>query len=407
MKLREKMRPVTFEDVVGQQHLTGKKSVLRNLIDKGSFDALMFVGPPGTGKTTVAEMIGDELSLPFYRLHASSSGTGDVKKIVDAALSAGRQVLLFIDEIHRFNKAQQDLLLRVIDEGSAKLIGASTENPSHNLIAPLRSRSFIFTFRSLGGQDLYKLMERALGHFRETYGVSEVVVPDGLFDELKADAAGDGRRFLNLLEITAMLGDKEGDVLTLSRDGMDEIARKTTYDTDEHYDLLSAMIKSIRGSDPDAALVWALKLIDYGVDAETVFRRLLISASEDIGNAFPDALVFANNAYQSFQAVGYPEGMIILSHLVTFLASCPKSNRSYMALHRVRRFLEENDPKVPEQIRHHTKTYRYPFDHGEFVRQTYLKEGEQFYFPSGVGFEAKIRERMKRLWDGAKKYDEE
>ena len=405
MKMPEALRPKGFEDIVGQDHLFKEDALFLKLIKSGNFDSLILIGPSGCGKTTVAEMIGEYLSVEFFRLHASTSGSSDIKNIIESTKHYGKEAIVFIDELHRFNKTQQDLLLKVIDGRHARLIGASTENPYFNLTQPLRSRSYVFEFRSLDGSALDKLYAKAAEYIKEAYGVSEVKADPEALERIKRVSLGDGRRFLNLLELAVIKGKFQGESVTLGLEGIEEYVTGGSYDTDEHYDLLSAMIKSIRGSDPDAALLWGMKLLESGVAPETVFRRLLISASEDIGNAFPDALVFANSAYEAFTNVGRPEGDIIFAHAVTYLASCPKSNKSYMALHKVKNYLQANNPKVPEHLRQGGSGYIYPFDKGGFVKQDYTTEPVKFYEPLDTGFEAKFSERLKKLWSGTGKYE--
>lgn len=404
-RLIERIYPKHFDELKGQQHLLSDNAPLRKIISDGNFESLIFVGPPGTGKTRLAKIAGEILSLPFYRLHAASSGSSELKNIVDSTKSYGKPVLIFIDEIHRFSKVQQDLLLDLIDEKHAKLIGASTENPYFKITPALRSRSLLFTFKPLGKEALKSIFDQALTEIKKMYEVKNVKVEEGIFEKLCSASNGDARRFLNMIEIAAMTSPIRDDVMFLDVSEVEDLIMKMSYSEDEHYDLLSAMIKSIRGSDPDAALVWSKKLLKSGVDPESIFRRLLISASEDIGNAFPDALVFANAAYESFLKVGMPEGDIILSHVVTYLASCPKSNRSYLAGNDAERYLKEVNPYPPENIRHNPVGYKYPFDYGEFVAQNYMKNEKVFYDPSDAGFESKIGQRLKRLWKGIKKYD--
>lgn len=403
MNLADAMRPRTFGDIIGQSHLTNKGSLLMRLLESGNFDSIMFVGPPGTGKTSMAKLTGEALNLSFYSLHAASAGTPELKRISDAAKN-GQKSLVFIDEIHRYNKSQQDLLLKLIDDRLIKLVGASAENPYYNLVPALRSRSFIFNFKAVLPDDLKVLASRACDYFKDSFDVDDVDTSECI-DYIIENAQGDVRRFLNLLELSALIGLKEGRVLKCSSVGLPEIASKRMFGQDEYYDVLSAMIKSIRGSDPDAALLWGMKLIKNGVSPEAIFRRLMISASEDIGNAYPDAVVFVNAAYNSFTNVGVPEGLIILAHAITFLASCPKSNKSYDAYHMVTRYLHEHDPEVPKNIAHSAEGYKYPFDYGSFVKQQYLPRELQFYTPSDSGFEIKLKERLARLWNGYKKYD--
>jgi putative ATPase len=403
MLLAELSRPKQLDEIAGQQHLLSETAALRRIIKSGLFDSLIFVGPPGTGKTTVARIIGDMLSMPFYPLHSTAAGAAELKKIGDMAQSSGRQALVFVDEVHKYNKTQQNYLLKMIDDRYIRIVAASTENPTYTLLPALRSRSLIFNFHPLNEQDMICLAKRTEKLIADKFDVEKVDF-SAVIQNLTAESGGDARRFLNMLELTALLGKRYGNTLVLSDEGLEELIRKRRFDEDEYYDLLSAMIKSIRGTDPDAALLWGLKLVQSGVDPEMVFRRLMISASEDIGNAFPDALVFVNSAFQAFMNVGLPEGMIILSHTLTYLASCPKSNRSYEAYGSAKKYLEENDPQAPDNIKHSAVGYKYPHSFGGFVEQKYKPDGLKFYYPSKNGFELKIAERLERLW-GSKDND--
>jgi putative ATPase len=404
MRFTEIFKPKKFDEIVGQDHLLSDNSLFRQLIQSADFDAIILTGPSGTGKTSIAELIGDYLALPFYRLHAASSGNSEIKKIIDTTRHYGKPAIIFVDEIHRFSKVQQDLLLQVIDEKHGKLIGASTENPYCNLTPALRSRAILFEFKKIDESYFYDIFEKVKQELKSTYDASEVLIDDKDLKKIINLSNGDLRRFLNIIESISLVAQKEDNILYLKLLN-EEDSFIFSYSEDEHYDLLSALIKSIRGSDPDAALLWCAKLLKTGISPEEIFRRLLISASEDIGNAFPDALVFVNSAYSAFEKVGMPEGRIIISHTVTFLASCPKSNRAYMAWKNTNDFLKNNNPYPPENIRHGAKSYKYPFDKGEFILQKYMDPNEIFYKPSDVGFEKKISDRLNRLWKGTKKYD--
>ena len=403
MNLADAMRPQTFDDIVGQEHLTSSGSLLISLIESASFDSIMFVGPPGTGKTSMAEVTGRVIRMPVYKIHAAVSGAAELKKLSEQA-AFERNIIVFIDEIHRYNKSQQDILLKLIDDRKVKLIGASAENPYFNLIPALRSRSIMFRFNALSDEAFEKLYLKAVPYLKEQHSVSEIA-ENGVLKHISTLSQGDSRRFLNLLEISALTGSKDNGVLTLSTKEIENLMPVNNFSDDEFYDNLSAMIKSIRGSDPDAALLWCFKLIKNGVAPEAVFRRLMISASEDVGNAFPDGQVFVNACYNSFMNVGIPEGYIILAHAVTFLASCPKSNRSYNGYHGVMDYLKNHEPVVPENIRQNPKGYKYPFDYGNFVKQKYMQENLLFYNPSDFGFEQKIKERLHKLWHNFKDYE--
>lgn len=403
MNLADAMRPQTFDDIVGQEHLTSSGSLLISLIESASFDSIMFVGPPGTGKTSMAEVAGSVIDIPVYKIHAAVSGAAELKKISEQAVF-DRNIIVFIDEIHRYSKSQQDVLLKLIDDRKVKLIGASAENPYFNLIPALRSRSIMFKFNALSDDAFEKLYFKAVPYLKEQHSVSDIA-ENGVLKHLYALAQGDSRRFLNLLEISALTGSKDNGMLSLSTKEIENLMPVNNFSDDEFYDNLSAMIKSIRGSDPDAALLWCFKLIKNGVAPEAVFRRLMISASEDVGNAFPDGQVFVSACYNSFMNVGIPEGYIILAHAVTFLASCPKSNRSYSGYHNVMDYLKKHEPVVPENIRQNPKGYKYPFDYGNFIKQKYMQDNLVFYHPSDFGFEQKIKERLHRLWHNFKDYE--
>ncbi|MBZ4672810.1 AAA family ATPase [Deferribacteraceae bacterium V6Fe1] len=396
MRLYELIEPQKIEDIVGQGHLLAPNTPLSKIIESGEFESIIFVGPPGTGKTTLAKLIGKKLSLPFHRLHGAATSVNEIKNIAEVSKHYGRPSIIFIDEIHRFNKTQQDLLLKVIDEKHSFVIGASTENPYFSLTPAMRSRSFLFEFKPLNSEAMLILVERACNVLMEKYGVEEISFLEK--DKLVQLAGGDGRRLIKFLDTAAQLGKIEDRKLIISLNDIDELVHNLVYSRDEHYDLLSAMIKSIRGSDPDAALVWCFKLVNCGFAVEDIFRRLFVSASEDIGNAYPDAVIFVNSAFNAFLNVGVPEGYIILAHAVTFLASCPKSNKSYLAYKKVKDYLQKNDPYPPINICHNSNGYKYPFDSGEFVKQNYFDGDEKFYIPSEYGFESKIKERLKRLW---------
>lgn len=403
MNLADAMRPQTFDDIVGQEHLTSTGSLLISLIESASFDSIMFVGPPGTGKTSMAEVAGRVIDMPVYKIHAAVSGATELKKISEQAVF-DRNIIVFIDEIHRYNKSQQDILLKLIDDRKVKLIGASAENPYFNLIPALRSRSIMFRFNALSNEAFERLYLKAVPYLKEQHSVSDVA-ENGVLKHISALAQGDSRRFLNLLEISALTGSKDNGILYLSTKEIENLMPVNNFSDDEFYDNLSAMIKSIRGSDPDAALLWCFKLIKNGVAPEAVFRRLMISASEDVGNAFPDGQVFVSACYNSFMNVGIPEGYIILAHAVTFLASCPKSNRSYSGYHNVMDYLKNHEPVVPENIRQNPKGYKYPFDYGNFVKQKYMQDNIVFYHPSDFGFEQKIKDRLHKLWHNFKDYE--
>ena len=403
MNLADAMRPHSFDDIVGQEHLTSPDVLLISLIESASFDSIMFVGPPGTGKTSMAEVTGKQMDCPVYKIHAAVSGAADLKKLAEQAVYE-KNIIVFIDEIHRYNKSQQDILLKLIDDRKIKLIGASAENPYFNLVPALRSRSIMFKFKAVSDEAFERLFIKACKHIKSMQNVSEIV-ENGALKHIISLAQGDCRRFLNLLEISALTGNRQDNTLYLSTKEMENIMPVNQFSDDEFYDILSAMIKSIRGSDPDAALLWCFKLIKNGAAPEAVFRRLMISASEDVGNAFPDGQIFVSACYNSFMNVGVPEGYIILAHAVTFLASCPKSNRSYNGYHQVMDYLKDHDPVVPENIRQKPKGYKYPFDYGNFIKQRYISDNLLFYKPSNFGFEQKIKERLHKLWNNFKDYE--
>jgi putative ATPase len=403
MLLVDILKPKNFDEVVGQSHLLSSGSLLDLLIKNKDFDSLCFYGPPGTGKTTVAYLISYVLDMFFYKFHAAVTGVNDIKKaILNTHLNG---TLLVIDEVHHFNKSQQGILLDILDNKKGKIIITSTENPYHSLVPALRSRSYLFHFEPLSKEDLKVIFERAKKLWiKKNMNFKEISCNNDCLEQILIFSNGDARRFINILEAAFLTGDLDNDALVVNLDKIKDFICHMTFSEDEYYDLLSAMIKSIRGSDPDAALLWAFKMIKAGISPEIIFRRLLISASEDIGNAYPNALIFVANAYKAFSEVGFPEGNIIIAHTVTYLASCPKSNRAYMSYKNVWEYLDRVNPYPPENIRHNAIGYTYPFDEGGFVLQKYMDEDATFYKPSKNGFEANIYERIKKLWGDKKNF---
>ena len=411
------MRPTSLDDYIGQKHLVGEGAVLRRMIDSGHVASFILWGPPGVGKTTLASIIAHQLQTPFYTLSAVTSGVKDVREIVEKAKSNrffnSASPILFIDEIHRFSKSQQDSLLGAVEQGIITLIGATTENPSFEVIRPLLSRCQVYVLKSLGKDDLLELAHRAME--------KDVVLRD-LNIELRETEAllrfsgGDARKLLNIFDLLSESASK-GDSLIITDDLVTERLQQNplAYDKDGemHYDIISAFIKSIRGSDPDGALYWLARMIEGGEDPAFIARRLVISASEDIGLANPNALLLANAAFDTVMKIGWPEGRIPLAEATVYLATSPKSNSAYMgigaALEEVRR--SGNQP-VPLHLRNaptslmkelgYSEGYKYAHDYeGNFVEQQFLPDAlkdVRFWHPQQNPAENKLSERMRQLW---------
>ena len=422
--LAERMRPTSLDDYIGQKHLVGEGAVLRRMIESGHVASFILWGPPGVGKTTLASIIAHQLQTPFYTLSAVTSGVKDVREIVEKAKSNrffnSASPILFIDEIHRFSKSQQDSLLGAVEQGVITLIGATTENPSFEVIRPLLSRCQVYVLKSLGKDDLLELAHRAME--------KDVVLRD-INIELKETEAllrfsgGDARKLLNIFDLLSESVSK-GDSLVITDDLVTERLQQNplAYDKDGemHYDIISAFIKSIRGSDPDGALYWLARMIEGGEDPAFIARRLVISASEDIGLANPNALLLANAAFDTVMKIGWPEGRIPLAEATVYLATSPKSNSAYMgigaALEEVRR--SGNQP-VPLHLRNaptslmkelgYSEGYKYAHDYeGNFVEQQFLPDalkGARFWHPQQNPAEIKLSERMRQLWGDRFKED--
>ncbi|HPH84428.1 MAG TPA: replication-associated recombination protein A [Ferruginibacter sp.] len=408
--LAERLRPESLDSLTGQQHLTGKGSILRTAIEHGKVPSMILWGPPGVGKTTIANIIAHTLQVPFYTLSAISSGVKDIRDIIEEAKTKPGAIL-FIDEIHRFNKGQQDALLGAVEKGTITLIGATTENPSFEVNSALLSRCQVYVLKPLEEADLVGLLQDALQ--------KDIVLSKKKIN-LKETAAlirisgGDARKLLNLLElVTEVLGDKA----VITDDAVMEIAqqRVALYDKkgEQHYDIISAFIKSMRGSDPNGAVYWLARMIEAGEDVKFIARRMLIFASEDIGNANPNALLLANNCFQAVHTIGYPESRIILSQCSIYLATSVKSNASYMAigaaLDAVKKY---GDLPVPLHLRNaptnlmkkmdYGKNYQYAHNYdNNFVLQQFLPdqlEGTVFYSPQRNAREEETRKFLKERW---------
>ena len=410
MPLAERIRPESLDELLGQEHLVGKKSILRTAIEHGKIPSIIFWGPPGTGKTTIANIIAHTLQAHFFQLSAISAGVKDVREIIEQAKSKPGSIL-FIDEIHRFNKGQQDALLGAVEKGIITLIGATTENPSFEINSALLSRCQVYVLKPLNEDDLVVLLETAIK--KDEYLKKKTI-------ELKETAAllnisgGDGRKLLNLLEIVC---DTSDDKVVITDDFVMEVAQKriALYDKsgDQHYDIISAFIKSIRGSDPNAAVYWLARMIEGGEDVKFIARRLVILASEDIGNANPTALIMANASFDAVNKIGYPEASIILSQCVTYLASSPKSNAAVAAIGEAMSAVRKHgDLPVPLHIRNaptklmknldYGKNYEYSHSYeNNFSPQEYLPKeisGKKFYEPGKNARENELRKFLKNLW---------
>ncbi len=414
--LAERMRPRRLEDIVGQTHLLESGRVLREMLEGGHAHSLILWGPPGTGKTTIARLLATRLNLPFAQLSAVLAGVKDVRAVVERAThelrAGGRPTLLFLDEIHRFNKAQQDALLPHVETGTLVLVGATTENPSFEVIAPLLSRMRVLTLESLSEDALATLLDRALADPEYGLGERGLVLEERGRAELAAYADGDARVALGALEVAADLAARAG-APSITADHVVEAAQKRSlrYDRsgEEHYNVISAFIKSLRGSDPDAALYYLARMLESGEDPMFIARRLVVFASEDIGNADPRALQVAISVKDAVHFIGLPEGRIPLAQGVTFLATAPKSNASYVALDKaIEEVRRSGTLRVPMHIRNaptklmkaqgYGKGYDYPHNHaGHHVEEDYLPERireARFYAPTEQGEEASIAKRL-------------
>jgi putative ATPase len=420
--LAERMRPETLDDYVGQKHLVGKDAILRVAIENGTLPSLILWGPPGVGKTTLAFIISKQLNRPFFSLSAINSGVKDIREVIDKAALLQEEnenlPILFIDEIHRFSKSQQDSLLGAVERGLVTLIGATTENPSFEVISALLSRSQVYILQNLSEVELLELLNKAIS--QDSY-LKEKKITIKEHEALLRLSGGDGRKLLNVLELVVnAVNSKE---VSISNELVLKHVQQNMaiYDKagEQHYDIISAFIKSIRGSDPNAAVYWLARMIAGGEDPLFIARRLVILASEDIGNANPNALLLANNCFQAVNVIGWPESRIVLSQAVTYLASSAKSNASYEAIAKAQELVARTgDQSVPLHLRNaptklmknigYGKEYDYSHSHeNNFSAQEYLPEnlsGTRLYDPGENAAEEKIRERLKFLWKEKYKY---
>lgn len=415
--LAEKLRPKTLDDVLGQEHLTGENGTIRKMLQNDTLNSLIFWGPPGTGKTTLAEIISEKSGRKFFKLSAVSSGVKDVRDVIEDAkkqnLFSGKSPILFIDEIHRFNKSQQDSLLHAVEKGWVVLIGATTENPSFEVVSALLSRSQVYVLKALTYEKLEELIDIALERFNKDEKTDFTIKDKQAFIQY---SGGDGRKLINSVELV-LNQFKNSSKKEIDNDDVMAVLQETMalYDKngEQHYDIISAFIKSMRGGDPNGAVYWLARMIAGGEDIKFIARRMLILASEDIGLANPNALVIANNCFQAVNVIGNPEARIILSETAIYLAVSPKSNSAYMAINEALAFVKQTgNLPVPLHLRNaptklmkdldYGKEYKYAHSYeGNFVEQDFLPEeikDLKFYEPGNNSTEKKIYEELKKKW---------
>ncbi|WPO84014.1 replication-associated recombination protein A [Chryseobacterium sp. JJR-5R] len=417
--LAEKLRPKTLSDVLGQEHLTGEKGTIRKMLENNSLNSLIFWGPPGTGKTTLAEIVSEQSGRKFYKLSAVSSGVKDVRDVIEDAkkqnLFSGKSPILFIDEIHRFNKSQQDSLLHAVEKGWIVLIGATTENPSFEVVSALLSRSQVYILKSLTYEKLEELIDIALERFNKDEKTDFRIAEKEAFIQY---SGGDARKLINSVELV-LNQYKNSSVTEIRNETVLEVLQEAMalYDKngEQHYDIISAFIKSMRGGDPNGAVYWLARMIAGGEDIKFIARRMLILAAEDVGLANPNALVIANNCFQAVNVIGNPEARIILSETAVYLAVSPKSNSAYMAINEALALVKKTgNLPVPLHLRNaptklmkdldYGKEYKYAHSYeGNFVDQDFLPEEireTRLYQPGNNATEKKIYEELKKKWTG-------
>ena len=413
--LAERVRPKSLKEFIGQSHILGENKILNSLTENMKLFSMILWGPPGSGKTTLARLLTIKSNYQLHQISAVSSGVKDLREIIDKSLSnrsMGKETVLFIDEIHRFNKSQQDALLHAVENGTIILIGATTENPSFEVISPLLSRSKVLTLNPLSFENLSEILDHA---FEEDIILSKgnYVITETVKNKLIQNSSGDARKMLNTIDISVNIVGQSG---AITSGVLDEAFQNKSilYDKagDYHYDTVSAFIKSMRGSDPDAAIYWLSVMIEGGEKPEFIARRMVIFASEDIGNADPKALSMAVSGFHAVSLIGYPEASIVLAQITTYLSSSPKSNASYMALNNsIEIIKEQGTPSVPLHLRNaptdlmknmeYGEGYKYPHSYeNSFVNENYFPKDQSyiFYKPTDNGYEKYIKERLKNLW---------
>lgn len=412
--LAELLRPTDFDHYIGQEHLVGKEGVLQKSIDSGNIPSMILWGPPGVGKTTLAFILAQNLEIPFYSLSAVNAGVKTVREVIQRAKASGRKSILFLDEIHRFSKSQQDSLLGAVETGTITLVGATTENPSFEVISPLLSRCQVYILKALEKKHLEALLNQAISFFKTEHQLElKVQETEALF----RISGGDARKLFNAIELVVGTFPSEEKTISFNNKLVGHIIQKNlaTYDKkgEMHYDVISAFIKSIRGSDPNGAVYWLARMIEGGEDIKFIARRLLILASEDVGNANPNALLLANSCFDAVSKIGYPEGRIILSQTAVYLANSAKSNSTYVAIKKAQQLVQKTgDLPVPLHLRNaptklmkeigYGQNYKYAHEYeGNFTEEEFLPDGIKgtaFYKPGANSKEDGDRKNLKNRW---------